>query len=172
MTSLNWLYLKKTPTYVFHFLHEKTSHCCLWRYCKFRVDCASGSEIVQENARGAVSTPGGGWLSSVTLEEIIAEPRSFVNWLKTRVVLDSFFRADSTLTHMTIQVIQLRLNSNPKFANLTQLRLNSKPKFTNLTQLWLNSFESKLSQIWLTTHHILPNLGKSCWPGGGGCGRM
>ena len=52
-----------------------------------------------------------------------------------RVVLDSFFRTDSTLTHMTIQVTQLRLNSNPKFANLTQLRLNSKPKFTNLTQL-------------------------------------
>ena len=46
-----------------------------------------------------------------------------------------FFRADSILTHMTIQVTQLRLNSNPKFANLTQLRLNSKPKFTNLTQL-------------------------------------
>ena len=64
----------------------------------------------------------------------------------TRVVLDSFFRADSTLTHMTIQVTQLRLNSNPKFANLTQLRLNS--------------FESELSQIWLT-NHILPNLGKS-----------
>ena len=53
----------------------------------------------------------------------------------TRVVLDSFFRADSTLTHMTVQVTQLRLNSNPKLANLTQLRLNSKPKFTNLTQL-------------------------------------
>ena len=34
---------------------------------------------------------------------------------------------------MIIQVTQLRLNSNPKFANLTQLRLNSKPKFTNLT---------------------------------------
>ena len=84
-----------------------------------------------------------------------------------RVVLDSFYRADSTLTHMTIQVTQLRLNSNPKFANLTQIRLNSKPKFTNLTQLWLNSFESELSQIWLTTHHILPNLGKSCWPGRG-----
>ena len=50
----------------------------------------------------------------------------------TRVVLDSFFRADSTLTQ-TIQVTQLRLNSNPKFPNLTQLRLNSKPKFTNLT---------------------------------------
>ena len=67
-----------------------------------------------------------------------------------------FFRADSTLTHMTIQVTQFRLNSNSKFANLTQLRLNSKPNFTNLTQLWLNSFESELSQIWLTTHHILP----------------
>ena len=38
-----------------------------------------------------------------------------------RVVLDSFLGADSTLTHMTIQVTQLRLNSNPKFANLTQL---------------------------------------------------
>ena len=83
-----------------------------------------------------------------------------------------FFRADSTLTHMTIQVTQLRLNSNPKLANLTQLRLNSKPKFTNLTQLWLNSFESELSQIWLTSHRILPNLGKHCWPGGGGDGRM
>ena len=35
-----------------------------------------------------------------------------------------FFRADSTLTHMTIQVTQVRLNSNPKFANLTKLRLN------------------------------------------------
>ena len=32
-----------------------------------------------------------------------------------------FFRADSTLTRMTIQVTQLRLNSNPQFANLTQL---------------------------------------------------
>ena len=53
----------------------------------------------------------------------------------TRVVLDSSFRVDSTLTHMTIQVTQLRLNSNPKDANLTQLRLNSKPKFTNLTRL-------------------------------------
>ena len=74
---------------------------------------------------------------------------------------------------MTIRVTQLRLNSNPKFADLTQLRLNSKPKFTNLTQLWLNSFESELSQSWLTTHHILPNLAKSCWPGGGvGCSRM
>ena len=56
-------------------------------------------------------------------------------YVRCRVVLDSFFRADSTLTHMTIQVTQLRLNSNSKFANLTQLRLNSKPKFTNLTQL-------------------------------------
>ena len=78
-----------------------------------------------------------------------------------------FFRTDSTLTHMTIQVTQLRLNSNPKFANLTQLRLNSKRKFTNLTQLWLTSFESVLSQIWLTTHHILPNLGKVVNQGGG-----
>ena len=44
--------------------------------------------------------------------------------VRIRVVLDSFFRADSTLTHMTIQVTQLLLNSNPKLANLTQLRLN------------------------------------------------
>ena len=42
------------------------------------------------------------------------------------------------------------------------------PNLTNLTQFWLNSFESELSQIWLTTHHILPDLGKSCWRGGGG----
>ena len=89
-------------------------------------------------------------------------------FLYARVVLDSFFRADSTLTHMTIQVTQLRLNSNPKFANLTQLWLNSKSKFTNLTQLWLNSFESELSQIWLTTYHILPNLTKLLTGGGGG----
>ena len=42
-----------------------------------------------------------------------------------RVVLELiFFGADSTLTHMTIQVTQLRFNSNPKFANLTQLWLN------------------------------------------------
>ena len=39
--------------------------------------------------------------------------------LRNRVVLDSFFRDDSTLTHMTIQVTQLRLNSNPKFVNLS-----------------------------------------------------
>ena len=48
--------------------------------------------------------------------------------MQSRVVLDSFFRTDSTLTRMTIQVTQLRLNSDPKFANLTQLRLNSKPQ--------------------------------------------
>ena len=46
--------------------------------------------------------------------------------LPTRVVLDSFFRADSTLTHMTILVTQLRLNSNPKFANLTQFSDSTK----------------------------------------------
>ena len=34
-----------------------------------------------------------------------------------RVVLDSDSRADSTLTFLTIQVIQLWLNSNHKFAN-------------------------------------------------------
>ena len=90
----------------------------------------------------------------------------------TRVVVDSDFQADSTLTHLTIQVTQLWLNSTLYFSWLTQLWLNSNHKFSNLTQLWLNSFESELSQIWLTTHHILPNLGESCWPGGGGCGRM
>ena len=57
------------------------------------------------------------------------------------------FRVDSTLTHMTILVSQLRLNSNYKFANLTQLRLNSNPQFASLTQHRLNSFESQLSQI-------------------------
>ena len=80
------------------------------------------------------------------------------------------FRADSTLTHVTIQVTQLWLDSTLYFSWLTQQRLNSNPKFANLTQLWLNSFESELSQIWLTTHHILPNLAKSCWPRGGGGG--
>ena len=29
-----------------------------------------------------------------------------------------------------------------------------------MSQIWLKS------QIWLMTHHILPNLGKSCWLGG------
>ena len=67
--------------------------------------------------------------------------------IRSRVVLDSDFRADSTLTHVTIQVTELRLNSNPKVANLTELRLNSNPKFANLTQLRLNSFESEFSQI-------------------------
>ena len=56
-------------------------------------------------------------------------------------------RADSTLTHVTIQVTQLCLNSNSKFANLTQLQLHSNPQFASLTQLRLNSFESELSQI-------------------------
>ena len=65
---------------------------------------------------------------------------------------------------MTIQVTQLWLDSTLYFSWLTQHRLNSNPKFANLTQLWLNSFESELSQIWLTTHHILPNLAKS-FPG-------
>ena len=78
------------------------------------------------------------------------------------------FRADSTLTHVTILVIQQWLNSTVYFSWLTQLRLNSNPEFTNLTQLRLNLFESELSQIWLTTHHILPNLTNICWPGGGG----
>ena len=75
----------------------------------------------------------------------------------TRDVLDSFFRTDSTKTHMTIQV--------------TQLRLNSKPKFTNLTQLWLNSFEqswvnsdSRLITFYLIWENVVDR--------GGGCGRM
>ena len=59
-----------------------------------------------------------------------------------RVVLDSFFWDGSTLTHMTIQVTQLRLNSNPILANLTQLRLNSKPNLLT----WLNSDSTHLSQ--------------------------
>ena len=70
----------------------------------------------------------------------------------SRVVLDSFFRADSILTHMTIQV-----------TDSTQI--------TNLLTL-LNSDSTQNPNLltWLTTHHILPNLGKSCWRGGG-CGR-
>ena len=60
----------------------------------------------------------------------MTSPRSKVRWsdgsqdlssVIGRVVLDSFFRTDSTLTLMTIQVTQLRLNSKPKFTNLTQL---------------------------------------------------
>ena len=64
----------------------------------------------------------------------------------------------------------LNSDSTPHYLTFLdwQHRLNSNPKFANLTQLWLNSFESELSQIWLTTHHILPNLAKSCWPVGGG----
>ena len=41
--------------------------------------------------------------------------------VSTRVVLDSLFRDDSTLTHMTIQVTQLPLNSKPNFNSLTQV---------------------------------------------------
>ena len=43
--------------------------------------------------------------------------------------------------------------------------------FQTWLNIWLNSFESELSQICLTTHHILANLAESCWPGGGGGGR-
>ena len=39
--------------------------------------------------------------------------------LRSGLCSTHFFQADSALTHMTIQVTQLRLNSNPKFANLT-----------------------------------------------------
>ena len=91
----------------------------------------------------------------------------YVLWI-SGLCSTQLLRADWTLTHVTIQVTQLWLNSNSKFANLTQLRLNSNPQFASLTQLRLNSFESELSQIWLTTHHILPNLAKRCLPGGGG----
>ena len=43
--------------------------------------------------------------------------RKVVDNLDSRVVLDSrFFRADSTLTHVTIQVTQLRLNSTRNFS--------------------------------------------------------
>ena len=63
-------------------------------------------------------------------------------------------------------MIQLWVNSKHCFSWLTQLRLNSNVKFTNLTQFRLYSFESELSQIWLTTHHVLPKLAKSYWPGG------
>ena len=77
------------------------------------------------------------------------------------------FWADSTSTHVTTQVIQLWLNATRYFSWLTQLRLNSNSKLANLTQLRLNPFEWDLSQFWLTTHHILSNLAKSCWTGGG-----
>ena len=85
----------------------------------------------------------------------------------SRVVLDSYFSGWLDSDSLTIQVTQLWLNSTFHFSWLTQLRLNSNAKFPTLTQLRLNSFESELSQIWLTTHHILPNLTKMCWPGGG-----
>ena len=64
-------------------------------------------------------------------------------------------------------MIQLWLNSTHCYFLLTQLGLNSNPKFAKLTQLWLNSLKSELSQIWLATHHILPNFTKSCRPGEG-----
>ena len=50
----------------------------------------------------------------------------------------SRYAVDSTLTHMTINVIRPWLDTHPWF---------SRP-----TQLWLDSFESESSQIWLTTH--------------------
>ena len=40
---------------------------------------------------------------------------------------------------------------------------------------WLNSDPthfSQLSQLWLAAHRILPNVIKSCWPGGGGGVRL
>ena len=149
---------KRTPpgiSYPFPFLHE------------------SGAELTRQCSGAAVdvallTSPSITWSNGTVsghLQRLIVK-----RCMEAGLCSTHFFRADSTLTHMTIQVTQLRLNSNPKFANLTQLRLNSKPKFTNLTQHWLNSFDSELNQIWLTTHHILPNLGKSCWPGGGGGG--
>ena len=53
-------------------------------------------------------------------------------------------RADSTLTHVTMQMTQLCLNSTLCFSWLTQLRLNSNSNLANLTQLRLSSFESEL----------------------------
>ena len=79
-----------------------------------------------------------------------------------------FFRADSTLTHVAIPVIKLWLNSTFHFSWLTQLRLSSNPRIANLTQIRLKSYESELSQTWITTHHVLPTLVKSCRPRGGG----
>ena len=67
-------------------------------------------------------------------------------------------------------MIQLWLDSTVNFSGLTQLRLNSNIKFASMIQVRLNLFESKLSQIWLTTHDTLPNLTKTCCPRGGGGG--
>ena len=89
-------------------------------------------------------------------------------------------RSDSTLTHVTVQVIQLWLNATLYLDRLnsdstqyftilidpTQTQLNR--KLADMSQPWLNSFGSELNQIWLTTYHILPNVAKICWPGGGG----
>ena len=67
----------------------------------------------------------------------------------TRVVLDSFFRTDSTLTHMTIQVTQLRLNSNHKFANLTP---------THLSESWVKS-DSRLITFYLIWEKVVDRRG-------------
>ena len=93
-------------------------------------------------------------------------------WLLAGLCSTNIFGPTRILTHVTTQMIRLWLNSTLYFSWLIQIRLNSNSKFVYLTQLiWLNSFESGLSQIWLTTHHILPNLAKNVdW--GGGCGRM
>ena len=60
------------------------------------------------------------------------------------------------LTHMIFEEIQLWLNLTLCFSWLTQLRLNSNTKFVILIKLRFNSFQSELSQNWLTTHNILP----------------
>ena len=44
----------------FQFLQENTSNCWLRKYSKFRVVTASGSELIQEKQKGAVSDPHGG----------------------------------------------------------------------------------------------------------------
>ena len=79
------------------------------------------------------------------------------------------FRTDSTLTHVTIQVIHLWHNSTLYFSWLTQLQFNSNSKFvpkpdSTLTQLIWVRIESNLTH----DYHILPNLAKGCWLGKGG----
>ena len=81
--------------------------------------------------------------------------------LVSRVVLDSDTSGwlasdscdnpgDSTLTQLNTSLFLI----DSTLSAQTQLR---NPKFADLTQLLLNSFESELSQIWLTTHYLLPN---------------
>ena len=79
--------------------------------------CLRGAEMrFEAPSRGNIGPPAWALSPGWRYEALV-----FLALLACRVVLESFFRADSTLTHMKIQVTQLRLNSNPKFANLTQL---------------------------------------------------